>query len=78
MPTRETAFDYEKASPELYSLERTTIEALTSVKEMPGRLGEFSWPIELQGTGLTNDEERSFLIRYPKGDIFLSFAQLKE
>ena len=41
----------ELVKPERYSLERVTIEALTAVKEMPGRMKEFSWPIELHGKG---------------------------
>ena len=64
----------ELVKPERYSLERVTIEALTAVKEMPGRMKEFPWPIELHGKGSTNENEKSMLIRFPRGDIFLSFA----
>lgn len=74
MTEEEKPFHPELARPERYTLEHTTIEALTSVREMPGRMKEFPWPLELQGKGSTNEEEKSMLIRFPKGDIFLSFA----
>ncbi len=74
MSENEGSSQSELTKLERYSLEKVTIEALMSVKEMPGRMKEFSWPLELQGRGLTNEKEKSMLIRFPQGDIFLSFV----
>jgi hypothetical protein len=60
-------------SLERYSLDRTTIEAITEVLKMPGRMKEFAWPLELQGQGVNDELEKTILVRFPKGDIFLSF-----
>lgn len=52
------------------------IEPIKERRPMPTeRLERFSWPLELQGKGETR-EDGSFLVRYPKGDVFLSFATL--
>jgi hypothetical protein len=32
------------------------------------------WPVEIQGTGLSDFKKKEFKIWYPEGDVFLSFA----
>ena len=59
---------------EHYSFDRVTVEALTEVREMPGRMREFPWPLELQGKGATDERDKSMRVEFPKGDIFLSFV----
>lgn len=64
----------ERGRPERYALERVTVEMLSKPREMPGKMNNFSWPIELQGKGSTDEKEKTMLVRFPKGDIFLSFV----
>lgn len=71
--TRREVFNPE-LGPECYSLDKTTIEAITEVKPMSGKMADFDWPLELQGKGLTHEKEKGLEIRYPKGDIFLSYV----
>lgn len=56
-----------------YSLDRLTVEP-AAVKEMPGRLRDFDWPVELNGKGESDREHGTMLLRYPRGDVFLSYA----
>lgn len=61
-------------SHEKYTLDNTTIEAITNLPAMSGKLKEFPWPLELQGSGKTYEDEKKMLVRYPQGDIFLSYT----
>ncbi|MEK7102479.1 MAG: hypothetical protein AAB912_02495 [Patescibacteria group bacterium] len=64
-----------ESKPERYSLDRVTVEMRTELTwEMPGKIKEFPWPLELQGKGSTNEQDGSMHIEFPKGDIFLSFV----
>lgn len=58
-----------------YSLEATEIQIIENLelkKLKADKLASFSWPLELQGKGETNEKDKSLLVRFPKGDIFLS------
>jgi hypothetical protein len=60
---------------ENYSLGKTTIEAITNESELPKKLKQLDWPLELQGAGKTTSEEnKEFKLKFPVGDIFLSYA----
>lgn len=59
---------------ERYSLDRVTIKAITTLPEMQGKVKNFAWPLELQGEGKTNEKDKTMLVRFPVGDIFLSFV----
>ncbi len=58
-----------------YSLKKGNIFSLS---ELPDSLSEgkksLGWPVEMQGTGRIIKGTNDFEIRYPKGDIFLSFG----
>lgn len=58
-----------------YSLKK---ENIISLSELPDSLSErkksLGWPMEIQGTGRIIEGTNDFEIRYPKGDIFLSFG----
>lgn len=64
----------QESKPERYSLERLSIEALTEPRKMSGKMATFPWPLELQGKGVSNEKDKSMLIRFPSGDIFLSYV----
>ena len=74
MPESKESLSSEEMKPERYSLERVTIEALETAPELKGKMKEFSWPLELQGKGLSDEHDKTMLVKFPKGDIFLSFA----
>lgn len=57
-----------------YSADRLTIVPLDQPVSVPAPLQKFSWPIELQGKGVSNAADGSFEVRYPKGDALFSFA----
>jgi len=56
-----------------FSLEGLTIESISAKPEMKGRMRDIDWPIELQGKGKTNEKEKTLHVKFPKGDIILSF-----
>lgn len=59
--------------PERYTLERLTVEAITTPPSWPNeRLRALPWPQELQGKGLTDERAKTLTVRYPRGDVFLS------
>lgn len=44
---------------------------------MPGRkMAAFPWPIELSGRGEYRRKDGTYVIRYPRGDVFLSYVTL--
>ncbi|MDP2830542.1 MAG: hypothetical protein Q8O21_00570 [bacterium] len=53
-------------------------ENIFSLSKLPDSLSErkksLGWPVEIQGTGRVIEGTNDFEIRYPEGDIFLSFA----
>lgn len=51
-----------------------SLETITKPPELSGKLGKLDWPLELQGGGKTTSEENMrFEVRFPVGDIFLSY-----
>jgi len=67
MPESERSY-----KPDKYSMDRVTIEALTNEHVDSKRLG-LKTPFELQGRGESDIENKSITVRFPKGDIFLSY-----
>lgn len=65
----------EKFSQPEYSLK---MENIFSLSELPDSLGKrkksLGWPVEIQGTGRAKEGTTDFEVRYPAGDIFLSFG----
>lgn len=58
-----------------YSLKKENIIPLTDLPEtLSKRRKSLGWPMEIQGTGRIVEGTNDFEIRYPKGDIFLSFG----
>lgn len=57
-----------------YAADRLTIVSLDQPASVPAPLQKFSWPIELQGKGVSNVVNGSFEVRYPKGNALLSFV----
>lgn len=71
-PTRETGAEGERVP-------RIQIEAITEIKSegLPSeRLRALPWPIELQGKGAYSAAERTYVVRFPVGDRFLSYVTL--
>lgn len=67
--------DHPKARSERrYSVDRLTIRSLDQPVPIPMPLQRFAWPMELQGKGESNATDGSFEVRYPKGDVLLSFV----
>ncbi len=63
----------ERATPERYTLDRLTVEPITTPPNWPSeRLRALPWPLELQGKGLTDERAKTLTVRYPRGDVFLS------
>lgn len=74
MPENKESFNIAETGVENYSPDRVKIEVITELPELKGKLKGFSWPLELQGKGLSNEHDKTMIVRFPKGDIFLSFA----
>lgn len=68
MPESEQSY-----KPDKYSMDRVTIEALPVEHGDSKRLG-LNIPMELQGRGESDIENKSIIVRFPKGDIFLSYV----
>lgn len=49
-------------------------ETLPGPELLSERMASLGWPLELQGTGITDYKNRILKIYYPAGDIFLSIA----
>ncbi len=57
-----------------FSLDGLTIKSISTKPEIKGKMGNIDWPIELQGKGTTNEKEKTMEVKFPKGDIILSFV----
>src|SRR3989344_1687743 len=70
-------FRPEKTKTE-YAADRAQITTLQRVplNRIPEPLRKFHWPIELQGKGEVRESDKTFIIKYPKGDMLLSYATL--
>jgi len=66
--------ELESFNPEQFSIDRLQIKALTKTPETKGKFKKLDWPLELQGKGVTDENDRSLEIRFPKGDLLLSFV----
>lgn len=56
-------------------MKHISIRAITKPPRLTGKLAQFNWPLELQGSGKTTSEENMiFDFKFPVGDIFLSYA----
>ncbi len=64
----------EKYIPEQYSMDKVTVEPIVTVNSETIPFKRLSWPLELQGRGESNSQDGSILVRFPKGDVFLSFV----
>lgn len=55
---------------------RAEIRPITEVNQPPGEKLKrpFLWPLELQGKGAYRREDGIYIVRYPRGDVFLSFV----
>jgi len=56
-----------------YSMDKVTIEALSSPHPDTKRF-QLNYPFELQGRGESNPETGEIIVRFPKGDVFLSYV----
>ena len=68
--------DQTRERPAQISSEISSIESVDLDRFSGERLKSFPWPVELQGKGEHRSGDSMYVIRYPKGDIFLSFATL--
>ena len=55
-------------------MDRVSIKPLEKAYELPGALKDLDWPIELNGRGVYDKEKGEMTIRYPKGDVLLSYV----
>lgn len=65
----------EKFPQPRYSLKKEDIIPLSVLPDsLSERKRSLGWPVELQGTGRTKEGTHEFEVRYPAGDVFLSFG----
>lgn len=57
-----------------YPTKELKIDVLTDTTNLPEKLKQLGWPLELQGGGKTTSEKSmNFELTFPVGDIFLSY-----
>ncbi len=59
-----------------FSLDGLSIKSVSEKPVLEGRLSEIDWPIELQGKGTTSIGDKTMEVKYPKGDVILSFVTI--
>jgi len=57
-----------------YSMNRVSIEPIKDSNGLPDALRGLDWPLELNGKGVSRAEAGEMTIRYPKGDVLLSYV----
>ncbi|MFH1047189.1 MAG: hypothetical protein V1738_02700 [Patescibacteria group bacterium] len=56
-----------------YSMDRVTIEPIAD-SNLSVALRELDWPLELNGKGISESETGEMTLRYPPGDVLLSYV----
>ncbi|MCX6792834.1 MAG: hypothetical protein NTY12_02315 [Candidatus Falkowbacteria bacterium] len=66
---------FEPIEKNTYEIKKENIIPLYSLPEdFSEDLKSLDWPLEVQGTGRLLEDNKNFEIRYPKGDMFYSWA----
>ncbi|MDD5043268.1 MAG: hypothetical protein PHD51_01205 [Patescibacteria group bacterium] len=67
--------NFEQRKTNKYEIKKENIIALDDLPQnFSKKLRSLNWPLEVQGTGRILEDSRNFEIRYPRGDLFYSWA----